>query len=70
MNNARNGIVRSYIISVTHVDSNETSTVTSVDTETIVTLLPFCRYTISVAAVTVLNGPYSEYVAIEMPEDG
>ena len=67
---SRNGIIRMYIIAVINIEANVTTTITSEYTDVLLSLLPFRRYIISVAAVTVMEGPFSDYVSIEMPEDG
>ena len=43
---------------------------TSEDNVVVLDLLPFHHYLLSIAAVTVMKGPFSEPIAIEMPEDG
>lgn len=68
--NGRNGIIRMYIINVTGVDSNEGSSERTDTTSITLHVLPFQQYLISVAAVTVERGPFSDGVAIETPEDG
>jgi hypothetical protein len=64
--NARNGVIRMYIVNVT---SNEIYSETSDTSNITLTVLPFRHYHISVAAVTVETGPFSENVAVETPED-
>lgn len=68
--NARNGIIRMFVINILQLNANETASVTSENTEVVLDLLPFHHYLISIAAVTVMEGPFSEPIAIEMPEDG
>ena len=68
--NARNGLIRMYIINVTRVDSNEEYSETSNTTSISLSVLPFRYYFISVAAVTVEAGPFSDDIAVETPEDG
>ena len=68
--NARNGIIRMYIINITGVDGNEGTSERTDTTSITLHVLPFHQYLISVAAVTVERGPFSDGVAIETPEDG
>ena len=68
--NTRNGLIRMYVINITRIDSNEESFETSANTNITVPVLPFRRYQISVAAVTVEIGPFSNDIAVETPEDG
>ena len=68
--NAKNGLIRIYIINVTRVDSNGEYTETSNTTSIILSVLPFRYYFISVAAVTVEAGPFSDNIAVETPEEG
>ena len=59
-----------YIVNVTRVDSNEIYSETLDASNITLTVLPFRHYHISVAAVTVETGPFSDNVAVETPEDG
>ena len=68
--NARNGVIRRYIINLTRVDRNDPSSMTSDVTSITLPVLPFRRYLISVAAVTVETGPFSDDTEFETPEDG
>ena len=69
----QNGIIVQYTITVT-----ELSTSTSIDivstsnkTDTVVSdLHPFYQYDIQVAAGTILTGPPSDFISIQMPESG
>ena len=68
----RNGIIRSYIVVITELDTGITwqQTVEN-DTDTsIESLHPFYSYSISVAAQTIALGPFTTPVMIDMPEDG
>ena len=66
----QNGIIRRYIINITRIDTGEMESYTSQDFSIILQVLPFRRYLVSIAAVTVDTGPFSEYLTVEMPEDG
>ena len=68
---ARNGIVRRYVINITELNSGTEYQVENSSTEiTIHDLHPFYRYLYSVAAETVALGPFTLGSIIEMPEDG
>lgn len=45
-------------------------TVESTEIERALTLHPFYRYALIIAAVTIDTGPYSVQLYIQMPEDG
>ena len=66
-----NGIIREYHINVTEVDTGREfgmiSTITSIY---ITSLHPYYNYNFSVAAFTVGIGPFSEPLALRMPQDG
>lgn len=59
-----------FVINIFQLNANETTSVTSENNVVVLDLLPFHHYLISIAAVTVMKGPFSEPIAIEMPEDG
>ena len=67
---SQNGIIWQYIINITRIDTGEMESYTSQDFSIILQVLPFRRYLVSIAAVTVDTGPFSEYLTVEMPEDG
>ena len=67
---SQNGIIRQYIINITRIDTGEMESYTSEDFSIVLQVLPFRRYLVSIAAVTVETGPFSEYLTVEMPEDG
>ena len=58
------------MINITQIDTSSTWQNTSVPTEIVLSVHPFYRYSFVIAAVTVHEGPYSEHIVIEMPEDG
>lgn len=58
------------MINVTQIDTSSTWQNTSTSTELALNLHPFYRYSFVIAAVTVYQGPFSERIVIEMPEDG
>ena len=66
-----NGIIREYHIDITETETGEmfrlTSTVTFLAVQS---LHPYYTYLCAVSAYTVLEGPYSLDVAIQMPVDG
>lgn len=59
-----------FVINIFQLSANETTSVTSENNVVVLGLLPFHHYLLSIAAVTVMKGPFSEPIAIEMPEDG
>ena len=68
----QNGIVRSYVVTVTRVDAVGdvmvyTTTVTSLSVGAVV---PFTSYKCAVAAVTISQGPFSNSVTVQTPQDG
>lgn len=66
-----NGIIRSYTILVLEVDTGNTTTYNSSETSLTVGFLhPYYRYQVSVAAVTVGQGPFSATTTIQLPQDG
>ena len=67
-----NGIVTVYSVNIVHLVEQNISVYTSATTELVVTdLQPFNRYSISIAAATVVGyGPQTQEYTIEMPEDG
>ena len=58
------------MINITQIDTSSTWQNTSTSTEIALSLHPFYQYSFVIAAVTVYQGPFSERIVIEMPEDG
>ena len=66
-----NGVIRSYTILVLEVNTGNTTSYTSTETSLTVGFLhPYYQYQVSVAAVTVGQGPFSNTTTIQMPQDG
>lgn len=66
-----NGIIREYRVLTTNLKTMENQTNSfSTTTGIIGSLTPSFKYSFSVAAVTVAEGPYSSAINITMPEDG
>ena len=67
----RNGIIRSYTIRVTDSLRNTITEHTSNTTHTIITSLrPYSVYLLTVAALTIAQGPFAKQLSVQMPEDG
>ena len=67
----RNGIIRQYLVNITTIISGDTLQLITVDTNaTVRSLHPFYSYSITVAAETILLGPFTTPVIVETPEDG
>ncbi len=67
----QNGKIRYYIVSVTEVNSGNVHNHTAYGEDiTIFSLHPYYKYKVSVAAVTVAIGPFSNGVVIQTLEDG
>ncbi len=67
----QNGMIQSYIINVTEVETGTTRRHTSfTTTATLFSLHPYYRYEIQVSAVTVAAGPYSELIVVQTNADG
>lgn len=67
----RNGIIRGYTVTLIEVDTGVTTVISSNSTQVVLQdLHPFFTYNCTVAASTVLMGPFSNTVKITMPEDG
>ena len=65
----QNGIIRQYIIKITEILSNSTSTNYSTNNSiTINSLHPNYYYNISVSAVTISSGPFSQPITIKTDE--
>ena len=66
-----NGIIRMYTVRVTEIETSAVLFVSSQNISTVITSLhPNYHYTISVAAVTVLPGPFSSSIMLQTPQDG
>jgi len=67
----QNGVIQSYIVNITtaetqqHVQHTTTNAVFTAEN-----LHPYYNYHISVAAVTVATGPFSEVLSQQTPQDG
>ena len=67
----RNGILRSYLVSVLETETGETYLYSAVTTQLNISRLhPYYTYTCVVAAVTNRVGPFSQNVSIITPQDG
>ena len=68
---SQNGIIRSYVVRVYEVITNTTLTYnTTEESLTVGFLHPHYQYQVSVAAVTVGQGPFSDAATIQTPQDG
>ena len=68
---SQNGIIRSYVVRVYEVITNTTLTYnTTEESLTVGFLHPHYQYQVSVAAVTVGQGPFSDASTIQTPQDG
>ena len=69
--NERNGAIRSYTIQIREIETNHTLEATSSNSNTTVqSLHPYYHYECRVRAETILPGPYSVAVTIQLDEDG
>ena len=67
----QNGIIRQYIIDVTELDTGDTFSFNSTNTETTLPMLhPFYTYEFTITAVTVDPGPPTPPFTVQMEEDG
>ena len=67
----QNGIIRSYMLSLSVFDTGRTEQFTSNQTYLIIEgLHPFYMYSIIIAAVTIGPGPLSEAISFQMPQAG
>ena len=67
----RNGIIRSYTINSTELETNNTFSYTSVGTTLrINSLHPYYRYQFTITAVTISSGPSSAVITVRTLEDG
>ena len=69
----QNGIIVEYAITLTELSTNTSVDFvsTSNSTETVINdLHPYYRYSVRVAAATILSGPLGDAVTIQMPESG
>ena len=66
-----NGIIQNYIVNIAVAETEQHFQLTTNDTTiTAGNLHPYYNYHISVAAVTVAIGPYTEAHALQTPQDG
>ena len=66
-----NGVIRSYLINITVVETGSFFQVTSESNSlNISDLHPYYTYNITVTAVTIGPGPYGAVLTIQLPEDG
>ena len=66
-----NGFIRSYTVNVTVTETGQHMQFTTNNTTiTAEGLHPYFNYHISVAAVTIAIGPYSEIYSLQTPQDG
>ena len=67
----RNGIVQGYTVRVVGVHTREDFTTSVNATESVIgSLHPFYSYKMTVAAITISHGPFSNPVTVEMPPLG
>lgn len=69
----QNGIIVEYAITLTELSTNTSVDFVSISnsTETVINdLHPYYRYSVRVAAATILSGPLGDAVTIQMPESG
>ena len=67
----QNGVIRSYIINITVVETGTTLQLTSqTNARNLSGLHPYYTYILTVAAVTIGRGPYGLVLTIKTPEDG
>ena len=67
----QNGVIRSYIVNISVAETGSSFQQTSETTALYISNLhPFYTYTLSVAAVTIGQGPYGLVLTVQMPEDG
>jgi len=66
-----NGILRDYILQWKSTDGVNNRTISANDNSYNITgLTPYTEYSISIAAMTVASGPFSDEVMIRTQEDG
>ena len=66
----QNGMIKSYLVTVVHVTTQNNMMVEIGGTEAVLTFLhPSYSYELLVAAVTVESGPFTEALSFTMPED-
>ena len=67
----QNGVIVYYVVSVVEATTNNVSGYVSYSTTLhLPSLHPHYQYNIKIAAVTTAQGPYTEEIIIQMPEDG
>ena len=68
---SHNGVIRSYLVEVVERETGNTVSRETTDLElTVAALHPYYNYELSVSAVTVSPGPYSDPLAVQTLEDG
>ena len=68
---SQNGIIREYAIIVVEIETSIIFADMSLGLHIVIgNLHPYYTYNISVSAVTVLSGPYSEEISVQTPQDG
>ena len=65
-----NGLIRHFTINITGHYKNRSILTSEHLYHSVQGLIPFINYSISVAAITVDTGPFSDLVTVEMPEAG
>ena len=67
----QNGVIHRYIVNISVAETGSSFQQTSETTAIYISNLhPFYTYTLSVAAVTIGQGPYGLVLTVQMPEDG
>ena len=66
-----NGIIRFYEVFIIEEETGRNFTLTSTNTQIVATdLHPFYTYNVTVAAVTISPGPYSQHLVFKTLQDG
>lgn len=66
-----NGIIRNFVVQIKDMENNETRLLNTTSIQLLVSdLHPYSTYYISVAAVTVAIGPYSNEISVNTLQDG
>ena len=66
----QNGVIRSYIVNTTNVETGQHIQLTTNDTTiTVEGLHPYYNYHISAAAITIEMGPYTDVYSLQTPQD-
>ena len=68
---SQNGMIRNYTVNVTEIETGMETVHFSLTTEiTLFSLHPFYTYEITIAAVTVAQGPLSSPITVQTDSDG